>query len=106
MDNSHKFFSNSRCKYYPCHIGIRPFNCMFCYCPLFHLEDCGGNYTVTATGYKDCSACHVPHLKDSWEYIVDRLAKEVPCKANEDSPEQGKKKPRKQTHAEPESNQT
>jgi len=85
MQNSHKFFTNPSCKYYPCHVGIRPFNCMFCYCALFNMEDCEGDYTITATGCKDCSNCHIPHLKDSWDYIVDKLTKNVSCSTKQDS---------------------
>ena len=48
MSNSSKFFANKDCEYYPCHKMEGDLNCLFCYCPLYHLEDCPGNPT-----YKD-----------------------------------------------------
>lgn len=69
------FFQNKNCKYFPCHKGVEEaqFNCMFCYCPLYMLgERCGGNYTYTKDGIKDCSLCVIPHIKDNYSYIVDR----------------------------------
>lgn len=75
MKNSHKFFNNKDCKYFPCHTQINKeeFNCLFCYCPLYFIKKCGGNYSYIDIGtkkIKDCSACLVPHKKDSWEHIV------------------------------------
>lgn len=58
------FFANTSCAYFPCHEGIDPerFNCLFCYCPLYPLgEYCGGDYTYTDKGYKDCSHCTIVH---------------------------------------------
>lgn len=69
------FFQNKSCKYFPCHKGVEEaqFNCMFCYCPLYMLgERCGGNYTYTKDGIKDCSLCVIPHIKDNYSYIADR----------------------------------
>ena len=73
---SYKYFSNRACRYYPCHQNADPnsFNCLFCYCPLYMLgEDCGGNFTYTEKGYKDCSGCLRPHTQDSFEYITNRF---------------------------------
>lgn len=36
MENSHRFFENRECKYFPCHKGLEDFNCLFCYCPLYN----------------------------------------------------------------------
>ena len=74
MDHSHRFFRNQDCEYFPCHSGANPerFNCMFCYCPLYVLDDkCGGQFTYTATGIKDCSNCLLPHLPDGFDRILE-----------------------------------
>jgi Zn-finger protein len=71
---SHKFFANRDCRYFPCHPGADPgaFNCLFCYCPLYLIEDCGGNHVMT-NGVKDCSACLRPHAPANYEEILERL---------------------------------
>lgn len=79
MENSSNFFSNPDCEYFPCHSGIKReiFNCMFCYCPLYHLDDCGGNYQtliIDDSLVKDCSACLYPHYPASYKHILRRLA--------------------------------
>ena len=68
-----KGFKNSRCEYYPCHevSEDEEFNCMFCYCPLHHLADCGGNFTLLEGGHKDCSKCLIPHK--NYDYIIQKL---------------------------------
>ncbi|MFV0527147.1 MAG: cysteine-rich small domain-containing protein [Lachnospiraceae bacterium] len=76
MDKHFSFFSNRECEYFPCHKGVAPeeFNCLFCYCPLYTLGDtCGGNCRYTKTGIKDCSACVLPHKKESYGYITDKF---------------------------------
>ena len=75
MEN-YKFFQNLECEYFPCHKGADPenFNCLFCYCPLYALgENCGGGFTYTETGVKDCSACLRPHRRDGYEKIMEKL---------------------------------
>lgn len=70
--NSASFFQNSECEYFPCHQGANEntFNCLFCYCPLYALgKDCGGNFSYTSKGIKDCTNCLVPHGPKSAEYI-------------------------------------
>lgn len=69
--NNHKFFSNKDCKYYPCH-NLKDINCLFCYCPLYHL-DCGGNFTTLPNDIKDCSNCTIPHGLNSHQYVVNKL---------------------------------
>ena len=67
------FFCNTSCGYFPCHEGIpaEEFNCLFCYCPLYTLGPrCGGNYTYTASGIKDCSRCTLLHKGDKGARIV------------------------------------
>lgn len=74
-EKKYRFFSHKECEYFPCHPGADPenFNCLFCYCPLYALgENCGGNFTYTEQGYKDCSACLRPHRREGYDGIVDR----------------------------------
>lgn len=67
------FFQNKECEYFPCHPvkDINKFSCLFCFCPLYPRDDCGGNYTYTKLGAKDCSACLIPHY--SYSYVIDKL---------------------------------
>ena len=72
----YSFFSNTACECFPCHKTTDPenFNCLFCYCPLYALGDrCGGSFTYLDDGVKDCSACLVPHRRDSYGYIIDQF---------------------------------
>ncbi len=69
--NSHKFFANTDCEYYPCHNFPR-LNCLFCFCPLYRL-DCGGQFVILDNGLKDCSLCDLPHREDGWERVVSKL---------------------------------
>ena len=72
----HSFFTNRSCKYFPCHKGADPkdFNCLFCYCPLYAMgPDCGGNYRLTRNGVKDCTGCLVPHRRENYERIMEKL---------------------------------
>ena len=74
------FFSHTDCDYFPCHEGVPPerFNCLLCYCPLYALgEACGGNFTYTARGVKDCSACTIPHDGDSGVRLVKQRFPEL-----------------------------
>lgn len=76
--NSYRFFSNHDCEYFPCHQGADPerFNCLFCYCPLYALGDqCGGNFSYTEGGIKDCSGCMVPHCEGGYDYITKNFPK-------------------------------
>ena len=73
----HTFFQNKECKYYPCHQGANAdtFSCLFCYCPLYALGDkCGGNFSYTENGIKDCSACLIPHRKENYNRITEKTA--------------------------------
>lgn len=72
---SYKHFSNTDCEYYPCH-NIENQNCLFCYCPLYFFDDCGGDFTYT-NGYKDCSYCIKNHDEKSFEYVLERLKKKL-----------------------------
>lgn len=86
MENSSSFFANKDCKYYPCHEGQEPFNCLFCYCPFYLEEHCPGNPTwlklkkkpdgnsCAEAGYKiikDCTPCTFPHRPESYDVIIE-----------------------------------
>lgn len=76
MENSHQFFQNKDCEYFPCHRihDGGEFNCLFCYCPLYALGDkCGGNCTYTENGIKDCSDCLIPHSPKGYAYINSKF---------------------------------
>ncbi len=71
------FNQNRKCEYFPCHDtdDVDNFNCLFCYCPLYALGDkCGGNYSYTEDGTKDCSKCMVPHRRDAYGKIISRFS--------------------------------
>jgi Zn-finger protein len=73
MPNGSSFFRNVDCAYFPCHAGVDEgsFNCLFCYCPLYALGPaCGGTFSYTASGIKDCSACTRLHDGDAGVAIV------------------------------------
>ena len=76
------FFQNRECEYFPCHEGVPEdaFNCILCYCPLYALgPNCGGGFSYTEKGAKDCSGCTLPHrgvegvsrVKDMYPQIAD-----------------------------------
>ena len=70
------YFQNTACPYFPCHAKANRefFNCLFCYCPLYALDgDCGGKFSYTEGGIKDCSACLVPHGEDGWRYVTGKF---------------------------------
>lgn len=72
----YKFFQNEKCEYFPCHKceNTAEFNCLFCYCPLYALGDkCGGNFTYTGDGIKDCSSCLVPHKRGNYDYMMEKM---------------------------------
>ena len=73
----YRFFENKDCEYYPCHKAER-INCLFCFCPLYDMSDCGGNFRVLKTengDVKDCSACLVPPSEGGYDYVTSRLTK-------------------------------
>lgn len=69
---SHKKFQNKDCEYFPCH-QKENLNCLFCFCPLYSHENCGGKYKILDNGIKDCSACELPHSDNGYDYIIDFL---------------------------------
>ena len=73
---NYDFFQNRQCEYFPCHTCAdkESFSCLFCYCPLYALgENCGGNYTYTETGIKDCSNCLIPHRRENYEKVLSKM---------------------------------
>ena len=54
MDKHHdhyRWFTNRECEYYPCH-EFAEINCLFCFCPLYFNDGCGGEYTILKSGIK------------------------------------------------------
>lgn len=78
QEASHAFYQNRACKYFPCHPGADAdvFNCLFCYCPLYFLEDCEGDYEMLGP-IKDCTKCLKPHHPGGYERTVSRLKDEM-----------------------------
>ena len=76
---NYDFFQHKECEYFPCHSGADPetFSCLFCYCPLYALgEHCGGCFTYTENGIKDCSNCLRPHRRENYDQMQSQM-KEV-----------------------------
>lgn len=77
---NYDFFQNRECEYFPCHKckDLEQFSCLFCYCPLYALgENCGGNFTYTKEGIKDCSACLRPHIRSNYGEIQEEMEKVI-----------------------------
>lgn len=70
---SSKFFCNKSCEYYPCHKMKHDLNCLFCYCPLYLIPNCGGNFTLINGKIKDCSKCLIPHIESNYDKIIQKL---------------------------------
>ena len=74
------FFTHRQCEAFPCHAAPAPddFNCLFCYCPLYLLENrCGGQYVLTPQGLKDCSGCIFPHQRENYRAVLQKLTTEL-----------------------------
>ncbi|MDO5399835.1 MAG: cysteine-rich small domain-containing protein [Eubacteriales bacterium] len=77
LQTHYDFFQNRDCEYFPCHPGADPetFSCLFCYCPLYCLGDrCGGNFTYTDSGVKDCTHCLRPHRRENYGSICNSMS--------------------------------
>ncbi|MBO4337793.1 MAG: metal-binding protein [Lachnospiraceae bacterium] len=73
--NNSRFFANKECEYYPCHKCNTDINCLFCFCPLYHL-DCPGNYKITEKDgikKKSCIGCVFPHVPENYDRIMQIL---------------------------------
>ena len=78
MDNSSRFFEHRECDYYPCHQGIEELNCLFCYCPMYHLDRCPGEpkYKVRdGKTIKVCTGCTFPHRAENYDRIMEMIRK-------------------------------
>lgn len=76
LKKHYKFIQNNKCEFFPCHKtdNIDTFNCLFCFCPLYVLKDkCGGSFTYTDKGIKDCSSCIIPHNEKGYDYIISKI---------------------------------
>jgi len=77
MENSYRFFENKACKYYPCHGGTEKLNCLFCYCPLYPMDNCPGIYTMIESEgrmVKSCMECEFPHVPENYDTIIEWLS--------------------------------
>ena len=76
--NCSRFFENRDCEYYPCH-DMEQINCMFCFCPLYLMKDCGGAYLMIKDKnggmIKDCSQCTLVHGKDGYKHVIRKITK-------------------------------
>ncbi|ABW19740.1 cysteine-rich small domain-containing protein [Alkaliphilus oremlandii] len=76
---NYKFNQNTACEFFPCHkvSDSTKFNCLFCYCPLYMLKDqCGGGFTYTDGGIKNCTNCTLPHGEGGYDHVMSKM-KEV-----------------------------
>ena len=76
MENSHRFFENKDCRYFPCHKGLKDFNCLFCYCPMYFKEKCLGKpeyKEVRGKVIKVCTNCCFPHVPEHYDDIMTFL---------------------------------
>ena len=77
MENSYRYFENRACAYYPCHKGTENINCLFCYCPLYHLEECPGNYRyieIKGKRIKECTDCTFAHQPENYDIVIGLLS--------------------------------
>lgn len=75
-DSNYKYFQHTTCEYFPCHKidDLKDFNCLFCYCPLYALgSNCGGHFTYTDKGIKNCSSCSFPHQREHYDEVLEKL---------------------------------
>jgi len=73
----HEFEQHEDCPFFPCHEteDKENFNCKFCYCPLYFLKECPGNYEILDNGIKDCSNCVFPHYGDIKDTLMEHQDK-------------------------------
>lgn len=78
MKNSYKFFENKDCEFFPCHKGLENLNCLFCYCPMYKMENCPGTPIYIDNGIKkikSCENCTFPHNPKNYEKVISILNK-------------------------------
>ena len=86
---NYDFFQNNTCEYFPCHkcTDTENFSCLFCYCPLYALGDrCGGNFSYTNEGIKDCSACLIPHRRENYDRIMEKMKAVIELAKRQEKP--------------------
>lgn len=86
---NYDFFQHKSCEYFPCHKTSHPegFSCLFCYCPLYALGDqCGGSFTYTPSGIKDCSKCLRPHRRENYGDICRHMSAVLELARKKDAP--------------------
>jgi Zn-finger protein len=98
-ENSARFFRNTQCEHFPCHsLNARQFNCLFCFCPMYHMECLSEPRYLEARGArtKDCSQCDYPHRPENYEKIIGYVASSSLAPAGDRFPERasGEKKRR------------
>ena len=79
ISDSKRFFANRSCEYYPCHNSDTDINCLFCYCPLYHLP-CPGNYQIKEKNgkqIKSCIDCVFPHIPENYDIVIRILQEEI-----------------------------
>ncbi len=79
-ENSSRYFENRDCNSYPCHKGDGHINCLFCYCPLYHMENCPGSFKyVERDGktIKSCIDCSFPHEADNYDKVIAVIRKQL-----------------------------
>ena len=72
----HTFFEHTECEYYPCHEGIDRINCLFCFCPLYHRDDCPGSpdwREKDGRRIKSCVNCTFPHREENYALLMECL---------------------------------
>ncbi|MBD9008992.1 MAG: metal-binding protein [Clostridiales bacterium] len=72
----YKYFENRECEFYPCHKSEH-INCLFCFCPLYNIPDCGGSCTYITSHdgrrIKDCTDCLFPHRIENYDAVIKKL---------------------------------
>lgn len=80
MKNSYCFFENRDCKYFPCHKGVAELNCLFCYCPLYPMDNCPGTPEYRERNgrrLKVCTNCVFPHRPENYMKIMQILKEQM-----------------------------
>lgn len=80
MENSSRFFENRACQYFPCHNRKEDFNCLFCYCPMYHIKNCPGNPVFKEKNGKElkiCTNCTFPHVPEHYDQIMEVLRSQM-----------------------------
>ena len=72
------YFVNRQCEYYPCHdVPDDKFSCLFCYCPLYDVKDCGGEYVINEKGIKNCRNCGFVHDRNNYPKVIKKLKEKM-----------------------------